>query len=79
MDLASAVRLNVLSSAELLAHDRPAPTAAMWTGAYVDAWLLVPFVRRADAKRPGPDSSRAAAVSKAYVDAGRPEKPKTFH
>ena len=36
--VASAVRLNVLSDAgllppaELLAHDRPVPTTAMWTG-----------------------------------------------
>ena len=38
VDVASAVHLNVLSDAgllppaELLAHDRPVPTTAMWTG-----------------------------------------------
>ena len=84
--VASAVHLNVLSDAgllppaELLAHDRPVPTTAMWTGVYIDDWLLVSFVRRADAKKPGPDSARAAEVSRAYVVAGLPEeKSKAFH
>jgi hypothetical protein len=86
VDVASAVHLNVLSdagllpAAELLAHDRPVPTTAVWTGVYLDDWLLVCFVRRADAKKPGPDSARAAEVSRAYVDAGLPEeKSNAFH
>ena len=60
VDVASAVHLNVLSDAgllppaELRAHDRPVPTTVMWTGVYIDDWLLVSFVRRADAKKPGP-------------------------
>ena len=80
VDVASAVHLNVLSDAGLLppaglpAHDRPVPTTAMWTEVYIDDRLLVYFVRRADAKEPGPDSARAAEVSRAYVDAGLPEE-----
>ena len=80
VDVATAVHANILASRgllpyqERLAFDTPVPKSRQWSGIYIDDWLLVRMIRRAEARLPSLDSERAVQVSAAYEEVGLPDE-----
>ena len=46
----------------------------MWSGIYIDDWLLVRRLLNREARASGTDTERSEAVSKQYVETGLPEE-----
>ena len=79
VDVASAahenvfVRKGLFPKSEKMMHGHRVPQGKMWTGLYIDDYLLLFRVPRGRARAGGLDSERSRAVSAAYVEAGLEE------
>ena len=78
VDITTAAHINTLSAAgllpshEVLAHGKPVPAGPIWTGIYIDDFLLLQVILREHARRPAEDSRRASEVSAHYLAKGLP-------
>ena len=86
VDIATTCHINSLENRKLLPmserlrHGYPVPRGSLWSGVYIDDFLLLLSVRRRFAKTRAKDTERAEAVSEAYVeDDLEEETSKTFH